>query len=303
MTEPVVPSPVDELPTTPQRLTDTRVQFVANVDGWYAAYPTYRLQMIDLGAKTYQNAVAAKEKADAAAASAVTAQAASAAALEVTGRVVESGSSHSLTVGEKTFATTGAAFVEDEIVAAIRLSAPSDRMWGAVQPGSTASSVVLDIASTDDIAGSGGPYTDWVLVSALYQAEGATVAEVIAGVSRLVAIPPAALAEAVNPVAVAFAAPLTLDFGAGINFDVGPITSNFQLANPTGITEEMIGRSGRITLPLDATGTWLISYGTYWKPAGAHQALPSGASKSSTLYYDIKSLTRIEYNLVRDYLA
>ena len=40
-----------------------------------------------------------------AAASAVTAEAASAASLEVTGRVVESGSSHSLTVGEKTFAT------------------------------------------------------------------------------------------------------------------------------------------------------------------------------------------------------
>lgn len=302
MTEPVVPSPVDELPTTPQRLTDTRVQFVANVDGWYAAYPTYRLQMIDLGAKTYQNAVAAKEKADAAAASAVTAQAASAAALEVTGRVVESGSSHSLTVGEKTFATTGAAFVEDEIVAAIRLSAPSDRMWGAVQPGSTASSVVLDIASTDDIAGSGGPYTDWVLVSALFQAEGATEAEVLAGVSELVAVSPAVLAAVARPVAVSFAAPLTLDFAEGINFDVGAVTSNFQLANPDGLASA-IGRSGRIRLPQDGTGGRLISYGTYWKPPAAHLSLSAGANDVDCIYYFVRSATEVEYTMVRDFQA
>lgn len=63
----VTPTPdIDPIPDVPQRLTDTREQFVAKMDAMLAAWPTLRAQMLAVGESAEANAGAAEAAATAA---------------------------------------------------------------------------------------------------------------------------------------------------------------------------------------------------------------------------------------------
>jgi hypothetical protein len=106
----------------------------------------------------------------------------------------------------------------------------------------------------------------------------------------------ASIFAAAAPVAAAYAATVTLDFSTGFNFDLGALTGAMTLANPTNAK---IGQSGRIRIPQDATGSRVITYGTWFKAAGGAQPLSTAASAIDILYYFVRDASTIEYSLSR----
>jgi hypothetical protein len=124
----------------------------------------------------------------------------------------------------------------------------------------------------------------------------AAASDMRAGTSNVLAVTPLALANAMPPVAAAYSATETLDFSTGFNFDIASLTGNMTLANPTNMK---VGQSGRIRIPQDATGSRIISYGSWWKGAGGAQALTTTANAVDTLIYYVKDASTIEYNLLR----
>ncbi len=97
------------------------------------------------------------------------------------------------------------------------------------------------------------------------------------------------------PVSVSYAATVTLDFSTGVNFDIGSLTGNITLANPTN---QKVGQAGRIKLAQDTTGSRLITYGTNWITAGGTAiALTTTASKNDYLYYEVVATNVILYSI------
>jgi hypothetical protein len=89
------------------------------------------------------------------------------------------------------------------------------------------------------------------------------------------------------------AATIAVDFAASNNFavtlNVAGVTR--QLANPTNIAA---GQSGVIAITQDATGSRLLSFGSYWKfPGGAAQSLTTTANALDILSYYVLSTTQI----------
>ncbi|MDR7101529.1 hypothetical protein [Croceicoccus sp. BE223] len=94
----------------------------------------------------------------------------------------------------------------------------------------------------------------------------ATAAQVRAGIATDVGLTPANLYAAGDEVAVAYAASIELDFAAGRNFAIGPLTGNVFLENPVNAID---GMWGDIAVPQDGTGGRTIDYDTNWRfPSG-----------------------------------
>jgi hypothetical protein len=69
-------------------------------------------------------------------------------------------------------------------------------------------------------------------------------------------------------------------------------TSNFTLANPSGTITP--GQSGIIAVTQDATGSRVISWGTYWKGAGGVKpTLSTAANAVDLISYYVVSATQI----------
>lgn len=105
------------------------------------------------------------------------------------------------------------------------------------------------------------------------------------------------LFDITTPVAVSYTASLTLNFAAGLNWDVSALTGSLTLNNPTGLKA---GMSGRVRLPQDATGSRTWSVGAYWKFPGGVTALSTGANDVDLLVFFVRSTTEIECTLLKD---
>lgn len=104
-------------------------------------------------------------------------------------------------------------------------------------------------------------------------------------------VTPAAAWSAAAPVAVSYAATVTLDLATGGNFSIGALTGNLTLANPNNAKA---GQSGYIRIPQDATGNRTISYGTSWKfQVGAVKTLSTAGASIDFLFYQVHSSTEI----------
>lgn len=91
-----------------------------------------------------------------------------------------------------------------------------------------------------------------------------------------------------TPLAVAFAASLTLDFDARQDFDIGALTAGITINNPTG---GAAGQSGMIKLVQDGTGNRNWSFGTYFDFGSGGQSDPNLAANGVTyLAYYVDSL-------------
>lgn len=237
-------------------------------------------------------------------------------------------STSSLTIGtgaiSLTLAQTGKAFSVGQSVNISRTSAPATTaMWGIITAFNSGTGAMTVQVPTGQTLGS-GTFTDWTIsltasgtgVAGSRQVTGgglatgggdltadrvitvtaATGANVHAGTSTAVAVTPKALADAMPPVSVSYAASISLDLSTGLNFDLGALTGNLVLAN---FTNAKVGQSGRIRIPQDATGGRTISYGTNFKAPGGPQALSTPASAVDLLVYYVRDASTVEYTLLK----
>jgi hypothetical protein len=134
-----------------------------------------------------------------------------------------------------------------------------------------------------------GTDTDRYITPANLTAKEATVAELRANTAdRIITtdIAYSALAE----VTLTDAATVAVDMDTGINFVV-TLAGNRALGNPTN-TE--VGKTGRIRVVQDGTGTRTLSYESSWEFAGGSApTLTTTAAANDMLYYDVISSTRI----------
>lgn len=125
----------------------------------------------------------------------------------------------------------------------------------------------------------------------------ATTALLLAAANTERFVTPAVLFGGAAPVAVAYAATVTLDLTTGVNFDIGQLTGNINLANPSaGMTP---GRSGRIRIQNDAATPRILLTGTWWKAPGGAQSLTATINAIDCIYYFVRDATTIEYTIAK----
>lgn len=292
---PTAPTTIPPIPT-PVPSTDDPGNFDARADATLGALPPAVDGMNATAVNVYTNATEVFAKA-------AEIDAAAMVASDAAGLVGRSNSALVVGAGTKNVTLLVAKpnlAVLNKRVVIVQLSDPTIRMFGTIS--SVTSSTAFAVTVVSSGAFGSGSFSSWQIIDASFFGAAATKETIWAGTDDTAGATALALSWAARPVQLAFAAPLTLNMGAGVSFVVDPITSNFQLGNPTGITEAMVGRTGSVSFNTGAGG-FTISYGSYWKPRSLHQAISSGASKNDTLYYEIKSTTRIEYSMGRDFLA
>jgi len=123
-----------------------------------------------------------------------------------------------------------------------------------------------------------------------------SASDLLLGDDAVKIVPAASLFGAAAPVAVAYAASVTLDLDTGINFDIGTLTGNLTLAN---FTNAKPGQSGVIRLVQDATGGRTLSVGSNLKRPGGAMSLTPTASASDRVYYFVWSPTYIYLTISR----
>lgn len=124
----------------------------------------------------------------------------------------------------------------------------------------------------------------------------ATGANVQVGTSTTTAMTPKALADSMAPVSVSYAASVALDLSTGFNFDIGTLTGNITLANPSNAK---VGQSGRIRLTQDGTGSRTITYGSWFKGVGGAQTLSTAINTVDLIAYFVRDATTIEYTMLK----
>ncbi len=127
----------------------------------------------------------------------------------------------------------------------------------------------------------------------------ATAANVRTGTNNFNPVSAKSLMDAAAPVSVSYAATVTLDMTTGFNWEIGALTNNLTLANPSAGIDP--GRSGWIGLRQDGTGGRTITLGSYWKHVGGAPTLSTGANKQDTLYYHVVDSTHIRCSLSKDF--
>lgn len=171
------------------------------------------------------------------AANAATASSASTAAVNAATLIATVATSLSLTTGAKaiSWAETGRTFANARQCTLIRVSDPSQKMWGAISSvDNAARTATLTIATSGEIAGSGGPYTDWILVDSwLERLSEATVAQVRAKAAH-VAVSPDVGRDADAAVAVTMGATVTVNGADGLRRTLAA-NGSFTLAAPTNV--------------------------------------------------------------------
>lgn len=91
---------------------------------------------------------------------------------------------------------------------------------------------------------------------------------------------------------------IATDFSANNNF-THTFTENTTLANPTNITAQ---QSGSIQFTQHASSPKTLAFGTYWKfPGGTVPTISATNGALDTLYYNVRSSTIIEANLVKGF--
>lgn len=96
-----------------------------------------------------------------------------------------------------------------------------------------------------------------------------------------------------------YAGSLTIDLSLSNNFDIGALTGNLTLNNPSN---QAAGQSGIIFITQDGTGGRTITYGSHWLfEAGVEPALSTGANAKDALFYFVRSSGNIYCTLLRGF--
>lgn len=125
--------------------------------------------------------------------------------------------------------------------------------------------------------------------------DGATAANVYANTANKVLVNDA-LQSAGAKVALTDAATISVDMSTFINASV-TLGGNRTLGQPTNV---VAGRSGRITITQDATGSRTLSYHADWEFAGGSApVLSTAAGAKDHLYYDVEESGKVFASLVK----
>lgn len=232
----ISPPTVDVLPTAPDRNNDAPDDFVANVSAWYAAWPTYRVQMIALSANVYANAQAAEAAGTAAVAAQAAAEAAEFTILQAVGLMRRVSTNLTVDAGAKD--VTGldspsvAAFEDGMEVALIATGDAETLQWGVVSLANMPAGTMRVTVAAGDFAGT-GPLADWIVVPRwAVGLLAATPAEIRAGLTKTKGVTPKDLKDANAAVALAHGATITPSLADGWRRTVSA-PSSFTFNPPT----------------------------------------------------------------------
>lgn len=300
---PTLPPPVDELPIAPNRdMPDP--EFVDASNLWVGAQPTYRVQIVALGANVYANALEVHLNTVQVAGDRVATEAARGQALSATNRVATSNSSIALTPGTKTIHTneTGRGFAADDAVVFWRRGDPETRAFGVVETSDGSDDFAVSIASGGILAPSGtGPFNDWVIADAGYFQTGASREELWALESALVAVTPKSFKDANAPVALTMGSTVTPNLKNGRRFTLA-CSSSFMLANPTNCSP---GDVIVLDITHSAAGNVMV-VGTAWKRTGGLGVLSTVSGRRDFIRGEVISVdgsgtaTLVNYTVTRN---
>jgi hypothetical protein len=282
---PTPPTPITPLPT-PIPITSDPADFDARADATWTALPDTITGIGDAAEVTYANAVEAAASASAAASSEIVA----AAAIASTNYAASSASSLSLTAGAKTIVLdqAGKSFAAGDIAAAIRRSNPNQRMFMTITAWDSNRTMTASVAS-DNILGSGGPFTDWIIVLAIWATPGAVAADVWAGDSTYLAVTTAALTSSAAFGTLTDASTVAWDIATqGFNARV-TITANRLIGAPTGLQD---GLTYSLVVVENGAGGWTPTWASIWDfGAVGAPAFNTGAGKANRVWaqYDATS--------------
>lgn len=100
--------------------------------------------------------------------------------------------------------------------------------------------------------------------------------------------------DAIGVVSLVYGATVTPDFATGIDFFL-TLAGNASLLNPTNL---VAGQKGRILIAQDATGSWSLSYGSYFKwEGGVVGVLATAPGAYTFIDYDVVSTSFIRASL------
>lgn len=219
-------------------------------------------------------------------AAAVAAAASALSAVNAPGTNGSSASSITIGTGSKAFTTqSGKAWVNQYLL----ISDTANRanwMHGQITAYSGTSLTVNVLATSGS-----GTIASWDISGAMPYVP-ATAAEIRAGTATNVAITPAGLIAALADVTIADAATITPNMSTFINAVI-TLGGNRTLANPT-VASSDVGKSGRIKIIQDGTGSRTLAFGSNWLfDGGIDFILTTTAGGVDYLYYDIESTSRI----------
>lgn len=248
-----MPTPTYTPPPTPPTRGDATT-FSARVAAFLAWIVTFVGELITA------TAWFSTKSAEVAAASAEISAAALVAA-DAAGLVARSTTTVSVGAGSKSFhfvAPKPALAVMNRQVAAMLLSDNSIFMIGTITATDGTDDITLTVVS-GGVSGA-GDYSDWQLIDAGFLGKAATVAEIRAGISDVVAISPKGQRDAQAPVALTPGSTVTPNLVNGRRFTL-TASASFTLANPTNCRP---GDPIEITVT-NAAGSIVMAVGNAWK--------------------------------------
>lgn len=124
----------------------------------------------------------------------------------------------------------------------------------------------------------------------------ATATEVRGATNDANALTAKSVYDGLAEVTIAYGATMTVNLTTGINFVINTMTGNGTLANPSGGLTP--GKSGRIRIIQDATGSRTLAYGSYWDfEGGTAPSLSTAANAEDYLDYEVITATKIRARL------
>lgn len=289
-TIPAIPTPV---PTTTDPLN-----FDERGDATLAALPAVVAAMNVSSAATNTNAQEAH-------ADALIAEDAKDLVINQSGLMALSTSNMSFTVSTKAVVLIGVSadidFVDGEKAYAKRLSAPDQMMYGEFD-NRAGLNIDFIVSSADDINGAGGPFNDWVFMSARFFDPRATKAQALAAASIQAVLVPSLIREVCEPYALGDAATLTgFDGENGLDFTV-TITADRTIP---ALVNTYVGASGLITITNGNGGGWDLAFASgVFKRRGGPGTLAQTANQKTHMPYQVLAVdgsdiaTEIWYDMI-----
>lgn len=285
----IVPS-LTSPPPAPNR-NMLRDAFVAAANAFVAWMVTFVSEM--LLTISAMNSVASEVNAAASTATlaATSAGASATAAAAASTYFATSNSSVALGTGSKAFTLvqTSRAFLAGDEVVAVRRSDASIRLRGVVA--SYTSNVLTITVSSGGSSGSGGPYSDWMVIhSAFESSTPADASDIWAATSSVEAVTPASLAASAARQTLVDASTITLNLGGGYNAKVTPSVAGRTIGAPSGTPFDGQPISLEIIQPVGGLVT--VNWNAVWDfGAAGLPVLQTGANKRDKVYAEWNAAT------------
>lgn len=215
---PVIPPTIDTLPPAPDRGDDSSI-FVPEAAAFAGALDPFGQQIAAAATATYQNALAALE-------AATDLEGAADAVASASNLFARSTSTLTMAPGSKTihFQAPATGFAASDQIVALLRSDPTIRMFMTVDTFDGSDDMTATVVS-GGIVGSGGPYSNWLIMHAAFLTPGASAADILAEVTEGAAETPKAVADARTWKVLTDAATVTPNGLNGRNFTWTPAGS------------------------------------------------------------------------------